>query len=72
MGAKMRQPAPVSPNSTRKSARRSKRWREKTLEVNFFKGAFAKSRGSTPEQRTHWREGVYDEIQELMPLQGSP
>jgi putative transposase len=36
-----------------------------------FRRCLAKSRGSTPEQRDHWREGVYDEIQEVMPLQGS-
>jgi len=42
---------------------------EKTLELDFFKGA--KSRGSTPEERYEWREAIYDEIQEVMPLQGS-
>ena len=30
-----------------------------------------KSRGSTPEERYQWREAIYDEIQEVMPLQGS-
>jgi len=25
----------------------------------------------TPEQRYDWREGIYDEKQELMPVQGS-
>src|SRR6195256_4604021 len=39
--------------------------------VGFFQRCLAKSRGSTPEQRYDWREGVYDEIQEVMPLQGS-
>ena len=39
--------------------------------AGFFQRCLAKSRGSTPEQRYQWREGVYDEIQELMPLQGS-
>jgi hypothetical protein len=38
---------------------------EKTLEVDFFKGV-AKSRGSTPEERNLWREGIYDEIREVM------
>jgi hypothetical protein len=44
---------------------------DKTMEVDFFKGAFAKSRGSTPKERYQWREGIYDEIQEVVPLQGS-
>ena len=39
--------------------------------AGFFQRCLAKSRGSTPEQRYDWREGIYDEIQELMPLQGS-
>jgi hypothetical protein len=30
----------------------------------------AKSRGSTPEQQRLWREGIYEHIRELMPLQG--
>jgi hypothetical protein len=29
------------------------------------------SRGSAPEDRYQWRKGVYDEIQEVMPLQDS-
>jgi len=28
-----------------------------------------KSRGSTPAERAVWREGVYDQIEEMMPLQ---
>ena len=39
--------------------------------ARFFQRCLAKSRGSTPEQRYDWREGIYDEIQELMPLQDS-
>ena len=39
--------------------------------AGFFQRCLAKSRGSTPEQRYHWREGIYDEIQEVMPLEGS-
>jgi hypothetical protein len=37
----------------------------------FFQRCLAKSRGSTPAERFCWREGIYDEIQEVMPLQGS-
>ena len=44
---------------------------DKTLGAGFFQRCLAKSRGSTPEERHQWREGVYDEIQEVMPLQGS-
>ena len=39
--------------------------------AGFFQRCRAKSTGSTPEERYQWREGLYDEIQELMPLQGS-
>ena len=37
----------------------------------FFQRCLAKSRGSTPAERALWREGVYDHIQDMMPLQGS-
>src|SRR5260370_11345451 len=43
----------------------------KDIGAGFFQRCLAKSRGSTPEARYEWREGVYDEIQEVMPLQGS-
>ncbi len=36
----------------------------------FFQRCLAKSRGSTPEQRKHWREGIYDQIREVMSMQG--
>jgi hypothetical protein len=36
----------------------------------FFEGCLAKSRSSTPGQQRLWREGIYDHIRELMPLQG--
>jgi putative transposase len=44
---------------------------DKTVELDFFQWCLAKSRGSTPEQRYDWREGIYEEIRELMPMQGS-
>jgi transposase-like protein len=44
---------------------------DKTLEVDFFHRCLAKSRSSTPADRILWREGVYDQIEEMMPLQGS-
>jgi transposase-like protein len=34
---------------------------EKTLEVDFFKGALQKSRRSTPAERKFWRDGTYDD-----------
>jgi helix-turn-helix protein/transposase len=38
--------------------------------AGFFEGCLAKSRGSTPAQQRLWREGIYEHIRELMPLQG--
>src|SRR5260370_10148814 len=43
----------------------------KDIGAGFFQRCLAKSRGATPEERHQWREGIYDEIQEVMPLQGS-
>ena len=37
----------------------------------FFQRCLAKSRGSTPEQQAFWRDGIYDQIREWMPMQGS-
>jgi transposase-like protein len=37
----------------------------------FFQRCLAKSRGSTPEQQTSWRDGIYDQVRELMPMQGN-
>src|SRR6202051_1225235 len=36
----------------------------------FFQKCLAKSRGSTPEQQQTWRDGIYDQIRELMSMQG--
>ncbi len=36
----------------------------------FFQRCLAKNRGSTPEERRFWRDGIYEQIRELMPLQG--
>ncbi len=44
---------------------------EKTLEVDFFQRCLAKSRGSASEQQRLWRDSIYDQIRELMPMQGS-
>jgi hypothetical protein len=35
------------------------------------KGALAKSRGSTPDARGRWREGIYDQVREVMSMQGN-
>src|SRR4029077_11880504 len=36
----------------------------------FFQKCLAKSRGSTPAEQQVWREGIYEQIGEMMPLQG--
>ena len=38
--------------------------------MNFFKRCLAKNRGSSPAEQKLWREGVYDQIREVMPMQG--
>ena len=43
---------------------------EKTMEVDFFKGACKKSRLDARKKRD-WRDGIYDQIREMMPMQGS-
>src|SRR6202008_747727 len=37
----------------------------------FFQRCLAKSRGSTPEQYEAWGDGIYDQIRELMSMQGN-
>jgi putative transposase len=37
----------------------------------FFQRCLAKNRGSTPAQQQLWRNGIYDQIREVMSLQGS-
>ena len=44
---------------------------EKTLEVDFFKGALQKVEARRQQSSKLWREGIYDQIREVMPLQGS-
>jgi hypothetical protein len=34
----------------------------------FFQKCLAKSRGSTPAEQQVWREGIYDQIREVMPF----
>jgi len=36
----------------------------------FFQRCLAKSRGSTPERRRLWRDGIYEQVREVMPMQG--
>jgi hypothetical protein len=38
--------------------------------MRFFQRCLAKSRGSTPAERKRWREGIYDQIREVMSMQG--
>ena len=44
---------------------------DKAVEVDFFKGALQKVEARRQRSRKLWRDGIYDEIQEVMPLQGS-
>src|SRR6266567_4065352 len=37
----------------------------------FFQRCLARNRGSTPEQKQVWRDGIYEQIREVMPMQGS-
>src|SRR5882672_8620143 len=37
----------------------------------FFARCLAQNRGATPEERKRWRAGIYDQIREVMPVQGS-
>src|SRR5437879_3411902 len=37
----------------------------------FFQRCLAKNRGSTPAQQRLWRNGIYEQIREVMSLQGS-
>jgi len=44
---------------------------EKTLEVDFFKGALQKIETRRQERQRLWRNGIFDQIRELMPMQGN-
>jgi hypothetical protein len=37
----------------------------------FFQRCLTKNRGSTPAQQRLWRDGIYDQIREVVSLQGS-
>jgi hypothetical protein len=37
----------------------------------FSQRCLAKSQGSTPEERQLWRDGIYDQIREVIRLQGN-
>ena len=41
------------------------------LEDLTLRRAIARNRGSTPEQKQLWRDGIYEQIREVMPMQGS-
>ena len=43
---------------------------EKTMEVDFFKGALQKVEARRQKQEQLWRDGIYEQIREVMPLQG--
>jgi hypothetical protein len=42
----------------------------RTFPRGLRKGCLAKNRGSAPAQQRLWREGNYEHIREMMPLQG--
>ena len=44
---------------------------EKVQEVDFFKGALQKVEARRRSKRKHWREGIYDQIREVMSMQGN-
>jgi len=48
-----------------------RRLADKALEVDFFKGALQKVECSAPADRKLWRDGIYDQIREMMPMQGN-
>ena len=43
----------------------------KVLEVDFFKGALQKVEARRQRKGKLWREGIYDQIREVMSMQGS-
>src|SRR5262250_782782 len=40
----------------------------KDLGSGFFQKCLAKSRGSAPGEQQVWREGIYEQVREVMPL----
>src|SRR5215469_11297096 len=77
---KTRGPRARRRSSTSKHARGCKPKRKPTAQAaaggedpgsGFFQRCLAKSRGSTPEERRDWRDGIYEQIREVMLLQGS-
>jgi len=44
---------------------------DKTLEVDFFKGALQKIEARRQRKQRLWRNGIYDQIREVMSLQSS-
>ncbi len=45
---------------------------ERTLGSGFFQGCLAKSRGSTPAEHRHWRDGIYAPGPGMMPHARQP
>jgi hypothetical protein len=44
---------------------------QREREIFDFRPCLAKGRGSTPCEQQVWQEGIYDQIREVMPLQGN-
>ena len=61
----------AKPNSARRTSLLKRALAEKTLEVDFFKGALQKIEARRQRNNELWRDGIYDQIREVMPMQGS-
>ena len=44
---------------------------DKTLEADFFKGALQKVEARRQSNTQAWRDGIYDQVRELMSMQGN-
>ena len=62
---------PASVNCGKQIAQLKRVVADKTLEADFFKGALQKVEARRQSNSELWRDGIYDQIRELMPMQGS-
>src|SRR5207245_1254326 len=68
---KVREPEPRDKKLEEEIGRLKQSLANRTLEVDFFKGALQKNKGATPAEYRDWRSGIYDEIRGVMQLQGN-
>src|SRR5579862_4889766 len=64
-------PANSQERELRKEIRELKRVLGEGTGSGFFQRCLAKGRGSPPERRQLWWDGIFDEIRELMTVQGN-